>query len=138
MSVVFTRRLVGYIGINNLVNGVSKHHASIKCYSCRLCHVIGLKYSYIPKAKEHKRKKRRSTASKAGVQSAVAGSGKPLIRDISVGLVFVCSTLVTEEFSDFMLCSITPSSSSAVRARLLVGVAYVCKPKPFKPWRACK
>ena len=44
----------------------------------------------------------------------------------------VCSTCVTEEFSDFMLCSKTLSSSSTLRARLLVGVAHVCKPKPFR------
>lgn len=38
-------------------------------------------------------------------------------------LVLVCRTCVTEEVSDFRLCSTTFSSSSAVRARLLVGVA---------------
>lgn len=39
-------------------------------------------------------------------------------------LVFVCSTCVTEEVRDFMLCSKTLSSSSALRPSLLVGVEY--------------
>lgn len=58
--------------------------------------------------------------------------------EVVLVLVFVCSTCAAEEVRDFMLCSNNLSSSSTLRASLLVGAPYARKPQSFKPQTACK
>lgn len=81
-------------------------------FSHNLCRVRGMKELNTPRASERKRVRRSE-------QGGDRREGRA--SNIEV-LVHVCSTCALEEFSDFMLCSKTLSSSSTLRVSLLVGV----------------
>lgn len=104
-----------------------------------LCHVRGVKKSNTPRVKEEKRCEEQALWAKKRL-SSMNDRGKSHTPNIEVVLVlvFVCSTCAAEEFRDFMLCSNNLSSSSTLRASLLVGAPYARKPQSFKPQTACK